>query len=178
MIGDQRGLSLVEVLVASLLIAIGLVSVMYVVPISSYGVQEGKQMSTATFLAEQRLEEVRNAAWRLRDASLPTTNPNREDDCLGVSAAGAAPSSDRCARTSPTTCTKGTACATFPDEANVDGFARQVRVTDCSGGAGCSGIIDANLRLVTVTVTYTPLSGAGVGAATKPMSVSLLVARR
>lgn len=178
MIRDERGLSLVEVLVASLLIAIGLVSVLYVVPISSYGVQEGKQMSAATFLAEQRLEEVRNAVWRLRDASLPTTSPDREDDCLGLSAAGAVPSSVRCVRTSPTTCTKGTACTTFPDEANVDGFARQVRVTDCGAGAGCSGITDANLRLVTVTVTYTPSSGTGAGAAPKPMSLSLLVARR
>lgn len=175
---DQRGLSLVEVLVAAFLIAIGLVGVMYVVPISSYGVQEGKQMSTATFLAEQRLEEVRNAVWRLRDASLPTTDPNREDDCLGVSAGSAAPSTARCARTNPTACTKGTACATFPDEANVDGYARQVRVTDCGAGGGCSGVVDERLRMVTVTVTYTPLTGAGVGAATKPMSLTLLVARR
>ena len=175
---DQRGLSLVEVLVAAFLIAIGLVGVMYVVPISSYGVQEGKQMSTATFLAEQRLEEVRNAVWRLRDASLPTTNPNREDDCLGVSAGSAAPSTDRCVRANPTACAKGAACATFPDEANVDGFARQVRVTNCGAGAGCSGVVDEGLRMVTVTVTYTPLTGAGVGAATKSMSLTLLVARR
>jgi len=175
---DRRGLSMVEVLVAALLVAIGLVGVMYVVPMSSYGVQEGRQLSMATFLAEQRVETVRNATWRLLDESLPNTNPNREDDCLGVSVGNAPPASDRCVRTNPTACVKGASCVTFPDEPSANGFTRQVRITDCGVGAGCSGILDSGLRLVTVTVSYTPLTGSGVGSAAKAVNLNLLVAER
>ena len=57
---DQRGMSLAEILVASVVIAIGLVGLLSAVPLASYGIQEGRNLSTATFLANQRLEEVRN----------------------------------------------------------------------------------------------------------------------
>ena len=101
MTADERGLSLVEILVAVAIISIGLVGLAVVVPISNYGIQEGNQLSTSTFLAEQRLEEVRNAPW----ASSPA------NDCLGVSPTNAAPASTTCSRSAPTVCTTGTACA-------------------------------------------------------------------
>src|SRR5688572_32005011 len=108
---DERGLTLAEILVATVVISIGLVGLAVVIPLSSYGVHEGNAMSTATFLAEQRLEEVRNASW--------TTTP-AANDCLGVGPA-AAPTSTTCARTQPTACTSGTACTTFADESAVTG---------------------------------------------------------
>ena len=173
MIADARGLSLVEILVAVAIITVGLVGLAVVVPISSYGVQEGKQLSTATFLAEQRLEEVRNAPWAASPAN----------DCLGVSANDAAPGSTTCSRSAPTACTGGTACTTYADEGAVPGFteySRTVRVTDCSAGSGCMGITDAGMRLVTVAVSYHPLSGVGGTAADarKSATVDLLIARR
>jgi prepilin-type N-terminal cleavage/methylation domain-containing protein len=177
MIRDQRGLTLVEILAAVAILGIGLTALLGVIPISAYGIHEGGRLSTATFLAEQRLEEVKSASWT---SALPG------HDCLGVGETSA-PASTTCTRLTPAPCTAGHVCVTFPDEPDVRGFAgygRSVRVTDCGAAPGCgvapSAVIDANLRLVTVTVTYRPLTGVGAGGATgsRPMSLHLLVAKR
>src|SRR6266852_2441256 len=76
LVADQRGMSLAEILVACVIIAIGLVGLLSAVPTASYGIQEGQQLSTATFLANQRLEQARNAQW----VATPVA------DTLGVSA--------------------------------------------------------------------------------------------
>ena len=166
-LANERGLSLVEILVASTIISIGLVGVMTVVPISSYGLQEGKQRSTATFLAEQRLEAVRNATW--------TANP--ASDCLGLSPSSSdAPTSTTCPGHAGT-------FTTFPDEASVPGFtdySRTARVTNCGAPPGCGGVTDAGMRLVTVGVTYRPVTAAeGVApGAARSVTLDLLVAKR
>lgn len=176
---DERGITLAEILVATVVISIGLVGLAVVIPLSSYGVHEGNALSTATFLAEQRLEEVRNATW--------TTTPSA-NDCLGTSTGDNPPSSSGCARTlSPAqgtvpNCTNGTACTTFTDESAVSGYgsySRKVRVTDC-GATACAGVTDANMRLVQVTVTYRPMSGTGGVASSggKSAVLELIVSRR
>lgn len=178
MTSDARGLTVVEVLVATVIIAIGLVGLLAVVPISSYGLREGGQLSTATFLAEERLEEARGAAWQSTNPGSPLNTPL---DCLGISAGNAAPTSIRCPRTNPTSCALGTACTTFEDEASVTGhtgYGRSLRVTDCGLGAGCGGVVDSAMRLVTVTVIYTPLTGSGVATRAKAVGLDLLVTRR
>src|SRR5687767_13176449 len=108
---DERGITLAEILVATVVISIGLVGLAMVIPLSSYGVHEGNALSTATFLAEQKLEEIRNAAW---------TSTPAEKDCLGLGSA-AAPTSMTCKRTQPVACDNGAACTTFPDETSVTG---------------------------------------------------------
>ena len=60
---DQRGMTLAEVLVALPIITIGLLALLSAIPLSTYATQDGRQTSTATFLANQRLEQVRNAQW-------------------------------------------------------------------------------------------------------------------
>ena len=177
---NERGLTLAEILVAVAIIGIGLVGLAVVVPISSYGVQEGNQLSTATFLAEQRIEQVRNATWTV-------TGPA---DCVGTSAGGAAPTaaatSTTCARvadasTGLAACNSGVACTTYPDEATVTGFtgySRTTRIIDCSAGAGCAGVVDAAMRTVRVTVTYRPLTSSGVSPTTKRVTVDWLVSQR
>ncbi len=156
---NQRGMTLVEIGMAVVIIGIGLAALASAIPLSNYGIQEGNQLSTATFLANQRLEQVRNATW--------TTVPAA--DSLGVSASVTAPPQSG-----------GT--TTFPDEASVaapyTAYSRQVRITDCGSGAGCAGIVDSNLRQVTVTVTYRPLTGIGQAPATKPVVVTMLIAKR
>ena len=160
---SQDGMSLAEILVASVIIGIGLVGVLSAVPVASYGIHEGRNLSTATFLANQRLEQVRNADW----TSIPA------NDCLGTSAtATAPPSSASC---------NGAAVTSFPDEATVAApyadYARTVRITDC-GVTACGGVTNADLRQVTITVSYTPITSTGRGSSPKSAIVTMLIAKR
>src|SRR5262244_1551541 len=162
-IRGESGMSLVEILIASVIIAIGLVGLLSAVPVASYGIHEGRNLSTATFLANQRLEQVRNAAWTATPAN----------DCLGKSASStAAPSSATC---------NGATVTTFADETTVAApygdYSRTVRITDC-GVTACSGINNSDLRQVAVTVTYTPMPGAGGITTPKSAIVTMLVAKR
>ncbi len=158
---DQRGMTLAEVLVAVAIIGIGLVALAAAIPLAGYGIQEGNQLTTATFLANQRLEQVRNANWTASPAA----------DNLGVSASTTVPP-------------QSGATTTFPDEgpmgAPYTGYTRTVRVRDCSLAGGCSGITNATMRQVTVTVSYTPLTGVGQAATgtTKSAIVTMFITQR
>ncbi len=175
MIWNERGLTLAEILVAVAILGIGLVGLAVVVPIASYGVQEGSQLSTATFLAEQRLEQIRNAPW--------TGTP--ANDCIG-SGAGAPVASVAC--TNGATAVAAGA-VTFADEANVvmgntgsataltSNYSRNVRIANCDPTA-CAGLTSATMRRVTVTVSYRPLSSSGVSPTDKTVSVQWLVTRK
>lgn len=156
-------MSLAEILVACVIIAVGLVGLLSAVPTASYGIQEGRQLSTATFLANQRLEEVRNAQW----TQCPVA------DTLGVSPSGsAAPVSG--------------ATTTFPDESPVAApygdYTRTVRITEpltpdpCDPITGLGGP-NLGLRQVTVTVSYRASTAAGIGT-TKSAIVTMLMAQR
>jgi prepilin-type N-terminal cleavage/methylation domain-containing protein len=162
-VSNERGMTLAEILIAIAIIGVGLAALASAIPISAYGIQEGSQLSTATFLANQRLEQVRNAQWYADPAG------GADVDTLGVSASStAAPQSG------------GTTM--FPDEAAVASpytqFARTVRITDCGIGGGCQTVVSANLRQVTVTVSYQPLTGVGQASAVKPVVVTMLIAKR
>jgi prepilin-type N-terminal cleavage/methylation domain-containing protein len=61
-IANERGLTLIELMVAVFIITVGLVAVATGMQIATAGVTEGQQMSTATFLAEQRLEDIKSFA--------------------------------------------------------------------------------------------------------------------
>lgn len=162
LISNQRGMTLAEVLVALPIITIGLLALLSAIPLSTYATQEGSQTSTATFLANQRLEQVKLKQW--------TVKP--DVDAVGVSASATAAPQD------------GVGTTTFPDESPVAApytqFTRTVRITNCGLGVGCGGVVHAGLRQVTVTVSYTPLTGQGQAAAgsTKSAIVSLVVAQR
>lgn len=180
MMRDERGFTLAEILVAAVIIAVGIVGLAVVMPLAGYGVQQGNQVSTATFLAQQRLELVRNATWTgaLYPSPLPAgwTPPV---DCVGTSSGNAAPTTTTC-NVSP--CTNGTSCATFADEssnaiAGFAGYSRTVRITDCGVAPGCgaspNAVVSANARLAVVTVTFTPSTGVGAASTGQTYSVSL-----
>jgi type II secretory pathway pseudopilin PulG len=161
---NQAGMSLAEILIACVIIAVGLVGLLSAVPTASYGIQEGRQLSTATFLANQRLEQVRNAQW----TQCPVA------DTLGVSApVSVAPTAG--------------AITTFPDEnpmaAPYGDYTRTVRITDaqpadpCVGGVGGPNV---GLRQVVVAVSYRPATATGLaaGGTTKSAIVTMLIAQR
>jgi len=167
---DQRGMTVAEVLIAVAIIGVGLVALSSAIPLAAYGIQEGNQLSTATFLANQRLEQIRNATWRAAQPA-PAVPTVAAVDKLGVSASSAAPVGDG-------------GVITFPDEmplgAPYAGYSRTVRITSCDAGLGCGGIVHADLRQVTVTVSYRPMTGIGVApaATTKSAVVTMYVAKR
>ena len=55
---------LLEVIAAVLVVAFGLTAFVSGLPVAAMSVTEGAQLSTATFLATARLDEVRAAGWR------------------------------------------------------------------------------------------------------------------
>ncbi len=175
---DERGFTVVEVLIAAVIVTVALVALANVVPLASYGIQEGNQLSTATFLADQKLEQIKALPW--------TSTP--ANDCLGVSLLGVGaprvPLGTTTCTLGATTVAPGGALTWEADEAagTITGFpaySRNVRVTDCGAGGGCAGITDDLMRLVTVTVTYTPLSAtAAVAAIPKSVQVQMIVTQR
>ncbi len=110
--GEQRGITILEIMIAVAIIGVGLVALSSAIPIAAYGIQEGNQLSTATFLANQRLEQVRNAMW----TACPAVDNRRR---LGIG--------DIWRRSDG-------GVTTFPDEnalpAPYGGIRRQVRITD------------------------------------------------
>lgn len=175
---NERGFTLVEVLLAAFVMTIGLVGLLSVVPVGTFATSDGYRLSTATFLANQKLEEVRNMPWRSAPAN----------DCLGVSVGDAAPTvpaGGTCTlTTSPQTVVNaGGALPWFANENSITGFqgyTRNVRISNCGAGAGCNGVVDAALRRVVVTVTYRTGSAVAVSSTTnnKPVTVTMLVSQR
>ena len=192
MIMNERGLTLAELLVAISIVGLGLAGLAAVVPVASFGVQEGSQLSTATFLAEQRIEQARNAAW--------TANP--AVDCLGIGTSTTPPATTPgCTLVSPNIAAGG---VTYADETNIqwgndtragtltttplaDGYTRTTRIVQCTAAtcgitpnpcppaaANCT----TDMRLVTVTVTYQPLSGAGGAPSTKTVTLQWVVSQK
>lgn len=173
----EAGFTLPEVLLAALIITIAFVTLLSVIPYSSAAVQSGNQMSTATFLADQKVEEAKHLPWN----SVPG------NDCLGLSAnANAAPTvpAGKTCTLGGVTINAGGALPWAADQgstaiANFNGYSRNVRVTDCGAGAGCGGIVDAGMRQVTVSVTFSPgMSTSSTAATSKTVTVGMLISQR
>lgn len=60
---DEGGFTLAELLVAMVVLAVGLVAVASGFSYGLAGVEAGKQQTTATFLAEQGLEQIKGTAF-------------------------------------------------------------------------------------------------------------------
>ena len=59
MITNERGMTLVEVLVAVTIITIGLTAIATGMQVATSGINTGQQETIAAFLAEQRLEDIK-----------------------------------------------------------------------------------------------------------------------
>jgi Tfp pilus assembly protein PilV len=174
-------MTLAEVLVALPIITIGLIALLSAIPLSTYATQEGRQTSTATFLANQRLEQVRNAPW---------TATCQVDAATGLVVPGAAIVTDKVgvSASSTTAPQDPSPAVTFADEspmaAPYAGYSRQVRITDSVAAAPictAAGVMSGTgIRQVTVSVIYTPLSATGTNAVsgTRAVSVTMQIAQR
>lgn len=172
---NEHGFTLTEVLLAAFIMTIGLVGLLAAIPLASFAVTDGYQLSTATFLANQGMEEARNMPW----------SATPDNDCLGLSAnatsAPTVPAGKTCTL-GATVVNAGGALPWFADEGTTaisgfNGYSRVVRITDC-GVTPCSGITNADLRKVDVTVTYRASSAVGVASTSKPVTVTLMVTKR
>jgi prepilin-type N-terminal cleavage/methylation domain-containing protein len=160
----ERGSTLVEILVALAVIGVVLAGLAIVVPVSIYGIQEGQQLSAATFLAEQMMERARAAAW----------SDSPPMDCLGLSTGDTPPVP------AGATC-HGATSTQFPDETSgisaYPHYRRSVRVFNCAPSA-CAGATTAAMRRVEVTVAYTPLTSVGISPSAKAVRLDWLVAQK
>jgi prepilin-type N-terminal cleavage/methylation domain-containing protein len=157
---DQDGLTLIEVVIAVSVVVVGLVALAAVVPLSFGQIGQANFRSTAVFLAQQRLEQVKNGVW--------SCFPNYTDS-VGVSnPTSTVPrvTTANCAPPAPLAVTGNTAVTTFADEgygaiAGYPLYRRQVRITDC-GVIACGGVVlDSGIRQVTATVFFRPQTGVG-----------------
>ena len=169
-------MTVAEVIIALGVITVGLLALITTMPLSTSSIAESNLKTTATFLAQQRLEQIKNAQW------CPTCGvAGAAVDTLGGGGSNGGPTA---------------AVGQWPDEAydtiviasggvnaNYPRFRREVRIADCSV-ISCSeiaiGTVSANtLRQVTVTVSFWPLTGTGtVGANEESVQVVTLIARR
>jgi prepilin-type N-terminal cleavage/methylation domain-containing protein len=128
---DARGFTLAEVMVAAAVLSIGLVGIAMGFQYATSGVATGRGETTATFLAEQRLEQLKALA--IADWTNATLN--------------AGTTTDYCPST-------GAACTTTA----TTGFYRRVTtIVDTPGGTGCT----ANCKRVQVQVFYRPVTSRG-----------------
>jgi competence protein ComGC len=171
---DNAGLTVVEVVLALAIIMVGLLALIAAMPLGTSQIGEANVKTTATFLAEQRLEQIKNAKW--------TTAPAVDGLGGGGSDGGAAVAQWP---------DEGYGSIAFPGSANCAAndrsggcrFRRQVRIRDCSV-LTCAGIATATatvntLRQVTVTVFFLPFAGTGVEQADEEsVQLTTLIAKR
>jgi Tfp pilus assembly protein PilE len=186
---DNAGMTVAEVIIALGIITVGLLALIAAMPLSTSQIAEANLKTTATFLAQQRLEQIRNARWCATcgtDAdSCPPAPETRCVDKLGgkgsngdaaVSVAGF-PDRWQDEDYNTIVIAMGASNARYPR------FRRQVRIEDCST-VPCSGIaigtVGINtLRQVTVRVFFFPVAGTGMrGASEETVELVTLVARR
>ena len=74
MIGNPGGMTLTEVLITIFIITIGLVAVATGMLLATAGVAAGQQQTTAAFLTEQRLEDIKAFALSTTDSAQGWTN--------------------------------------------------------------------------------------------------------
>ena len=149
---NTAGMTLAEVIIALGVITVCLLALLATMPLSTSTIAESNLNTTATFLAQHRLEQIKNAQW-----------------CLTCGAGGAAVDTLGGGGSN-----SGAAIAQWPDDAyntiaSYPRFRREVRIADCSI-VSCSGVAIGTastntLRQVTVTVSFLGLTGAGTASA-------------
>lgn len=90
MIANERGMTLVEVLVAVTIITVGLTAIATGMQLATSGINQGQQETTAAFLAEQKLEDIKAFALSTNAAQgwANVTSANFPTEAYGTLAGG------------------------------------------------------------------------------------------
>jgi prepilin-type N-terminal cleavage/methylation domain-containing protein len=168
-ISGERGFTLAEVLVAVVVILVGLVAIASGFQFGTSGVATGRGETTAVFLAEQRLEQIKTVAMTNYYGGWPT----------GPSLNGVAPNNvttEFCQATN-IGATSSNCQATALSGTS---YTRVTTVTDNPGGTGCDGAgIPARVcKRIRVSVTYRPVTSQGDGSQTRSVDLFAIVTPR
>jgi hypothetical protein len=178
-------MTVVEVVIALGISMVGLLALIAAMPLSTSLIGQSNLKTTAAFLAQQRLERIKNAEW-----CAGCGNGGAAVDALGGAGSNGTqavavmghpdrwPDEDYGTIVFP-----GAPNCAAGDRSGGCGFRREVRVTDCSI-ATCSAIpigtaTVRDVREVTVTVFFRPQSGVGtMSANVESVQLVTLITRR
>jgi prepilin-type N-terminal cleavage/methylation domain-containing protein len=186
----ERGFTLVEILVATAIIMVGLVAVATGFQFATSGVATGRGETIATFLAEQRIEQLKTVAmsnfhgpWvagpSLRAGSTLAAPVVTTEYCQTSNIGATTSNCQATAFTGTTTYTRTTRIWVSEASAN---DATPAAVLDL--GAGCTGTIPAGgtvpgvCRRIHVQVTYRPVTNRGDASQARTVDVYAVVAPR
>jgi prepilin-type N-terminal cleavage/methylation domain-containing protein len=147
-----RGFTLAEVLVATAILTIGLVAIATGFQYATSGVATGRGETTAVFLAEQRIEQLKAQALSNFTAA----------------ALNAGTATEYCQPTGTTNCT-GTA--------TTGSYTRVTTITDVTAGTGCPAA-PTSCKQVRVQVSYRPVTSRGDLSQTRTVEVYTVLAPR
>jgi prepilin-type N-terminal cleavage/methylation domain-containing protein len=164
---NERGFTLAEVLVATFIIVVGLVALASGFQFATSGVATGRGETVASFLAEQRLEQLKAIAMTNYYGSPAWTAP--------LTLANNSTTTEYC-QTSNIGAT-GTNCQTTAITGTAS-YVRTTRVTDNPGGTGCTGTPPLVCKRIWVNVTYRPVTTRGDVSQTRSVDVYAVVAPR
>jgi len=154
---DERGFTLAEVMVATLIILVGLVAVATGFQYATSGVATGRGETVAAFLAEQRLEALKSAAIaNYAGLTAGTTTEHCQTSNIGATGSNCQGS-----------VISGTAS-----------YQRVTTITDNPGGTGCTGVAPFFCKRIRVTVTYRPVTASGDLSQARTVDLFALVAPR
>jgi prepilin-type N-terminal cleavage/methylation domain-containing protein len=154
---DERGFTLAEVLVATLVILVGLVAVATGFQYGTSGVATGRGETVATFLAEQRLEALKSAAIANYASLAPgTTTEHCQTSDIG---------------------TTGSNCQSTAISGTTS-YERTTTITENPGGTGCTGLGAALCKRIRVRVTYRALTAQADLGPTRTVELFAIVAPR
>jgi Tfp pilus assembly protein PilV len=160
---DERGFTLPEVLTAAVILMVGLVAVAAGFQYATAGVATGRGETVATFLAEQRIEQLKAVAltnytgpWTGLSLTAGTTTEYCQSSNIGST-------SSNCQSTS---FSGGTT------------YTRVTTITDNPGGTGCTGTAPNLCKRIKVSVTFRPVTSRGDVSKTRQVDVFAVVAPR
>jgi len=154
---DERGFTLAQALVATLIILVGLVAVAIGFQYATSGVATARGETVAVFLAEQRLEALESAAIANYDGlAAGTTIEHCQTSNIGATGSNC-----------QSTAISGTAS-----------YQRTTTITNNPGGTGCTGVAPFLCKRIRVSVTDRTLTAQGDLGQTRTVDLVAVVAPR